>query len=298
MTERPKGDARKPAEPAEPGGQVRFWCGESLRRALSDLDLDSVEGAFACRDGIDMTVPRLGHRTRMRLGVRCDDGRERTLFLKRYRREPFWWRVRRRLTYGRRRSPAGVEMDNIRAAVAAGLPTIIEAICGEQFDRWGASRSFIVVVAVPGEALEQSAEGFIARHVDDPDMLELFTARLAELVRRLHGAGYVHRDLYSSHVFLDETEDGFALHLIDLARMFAPRRRQFRWRVKDLAALKYSMPASWVGPCWQTFLRAYTPEADERVIGRWAKAVDDKVAYMSWRIGRRKRRLSRRGEAR
>lgn len=292
MTERGNGNARGHGQAAEPGGPVRFWCGDPLRRALISLGLDSVAGAFAFRDGIDMTVPRLGHRTRMRLEVRCDGGRQRELFLKRYRREPFGWRVRRRLTYGRRRSPAGVEMDNIRAAAGAGLPTISQAACGEEFDRWGARRSFIIVAAVPGEALEQCAEGFIAHRADDRAGLERFTARLSDLVRRLHGAGYVHRDLYSSHIFLEESADDFTLHLIDLARMFPPRWRRFRWRVKDLAALKYSMPLSWVQPYWQTFLRAYLSGAGDRAVSRWSRAVDQKVAYMHWRLGRRKQRSS------
>jgi heptose I phosphotransferase len=61
------------------------------------------------------------------------------------------------------------------------------------------------------------------------------------MVRRLHGAGFTHLDLYLNHIFVRETPEGDkVLHLIDLQRVarrwFLPRR----WIVKDLAALLYS----------------------------------------------------------
>jgi heptose I phosphotransferase len=67
---------------------------------------------------------------------------------------------------------------------------------------------------------------------------------VADVVARLHGAGFYHRDLYLSHFFLDDGADGdVGLTLIDLQRMIAPRMRRRRWIVKDLAALDYSTPA-------------------------------------------------------
>jgi hypothetical protein len=65
----------------------------------------------------------------------------------------------------------------------------------------------------------------------------------AELVSRLHEQGYIHRDLYLSHVFFDldaEIED--SLHLIDLQRVIRPRWGWRRWIVKELASLNFSAP--------------------------------------------------------
>jgi len=286
-------DRHAPAATGRPDttkGGIRHCCGEALLAAIRREGLDSVEWAFSCPVTEDMTKPHLGHRGRARLHLQSDDGQRHVLFLKRYEREPFSWRLRRWWTYGRRRSPGGVELDNIVAANAIGLPTIREALCGEQFDRWGVRRSYILMTAVPGEALEQCAEGFLAAHADCPDVIAEFTRRLAALVRDLHVAGFVHRDLYSSHVFLADSGEGFELHLIDLARMFLPRRRRFRWRVKDLAQLRHSMPPQWVEAHWEAFLRAYLGDPGPRRLRRWRRAVERKVAYMRWRLDRRARR--------
>ena len=63
--------------------------------------------------------------------------------------------------------------------------------------------------------------------------------------------------MYTAHVFLDESAGEVTLRLLALARMFRPRLRRFRWRVKDLAQLKYSMPEPWVRQEWEAFLDAY-----------------------------------------
>ena len=64
-----------------------------------------------------------------------------------------------------------------------------------------------------------------------------------DFVRRFHGTGLVHRDLYLCHVFMQAGDGEPMFRLIDLARMFRPQFRVLRWRVKDLAALNYSTPA-------------------------------------------------------
>ncbi|OPX21576.1 MAG: hypothetical protein B1H04_06415 [Planctomycetales bacterium 4484_123] len=152
----------------------------------------------------------------------------------------------------------------------------------------GVRRSYIVVSAVPGEALERCLEEHLRRW--DERAVQCFNAALVELVRRLHRRGCVHRDLYASHIFLDVTERGPELYLIDLARLFSPRWRLFRWQVKDLAELKYSMPAGWVERHWRGFLEAYLGATDAGVVGRYDRAIDAKVSAI--------RRHARRGAAR
>ena len=155
---------------------------------------------------------------------------------------------------------------------------------------WGRQRSYLVVAAVAGEALERCFDDFLARNADNEAALAAFNAALIQLVARLHSAGLVHRDLYASHVFLEDTPTGPKLYLIDLARVFKPRWRRFRWRVKDLAQLKYSMPSKWAEHHWREFLEMYLA----RIGGwprRWARAIDRKVAAMR----RRRRRKENAG---
>jgi tRNA A-37 threonylcarbamoyl transferase component Bud32 len=95
----------------------------------------------------------------------------------------------------------------------------------------------------------QSLEKFVPKHFARiPDRQELVKRRawirqLAGLVRRFHQAGFCHRDLYLSHIFICFKKNGHPVfYLIDLARAFKTGWRKNRWIVKDLAALNYSAP--------------------------------------------------------
>ena len=66
---------------------------------------------------------------------------------------------------------------------------------------------------------------------------------LADLVAALHDAGLHHRDLYLCHVFARFDEACATLTLIDLERVGRHRKVLGRRVVKDLAALRSSVPA-------------------------------------------------------
>ncbi len=258
----------------------------ALAEALRLAGLDTVAGAFAWAGGDDLDKPGLAHRRRTRLELKDHAGRTHELYMKRYGREPLGVRLKRRLTHGRRLGPAGIEFENVRTATSAGVPTMQAVAWGEQPARFGPGCGYIIVTAVPGDALERCLADFLERC--GSEAVGRFTNKLAELVRRLHASGYVHRDLYASHVFLDESQDEINLYLIDLARMFRPRWRRFRWRVKDLAQLKYSMPAAWVEQYWDGFLAACLGETADAAAGRFSRAIDGKVARMRRRSERRR----------
>ena len=264
-----------------------------LIQLLAGEGLDTVEGAFAYEGGQDLSKPGLGTRRRTRIDLTAPDGAARVLYLKRYGQERFGDRWRRFMTYGRS-SPASVEFENIRAAQDCGVATMDAIAFGHEmgFGGLAARRSYLVVTAVPGDALERCAGEFLAAHAGD-DGVRRLTDQLARLVAALHGAGFVHRDLYASHVFLHESSDGLSLYLIDLARMFAPRRRAFRWRVKDLAQLKYSMPASWVQRHWDEFLGAYLDSCGGAAAERYSPAIDRKETSIRRRAQRRGRRRAK-----
>jgi heptose I phosphotransferase len=155
-----------------------------------------------------------------------------------------------------------------------------------QEDRRG-GRSYVVVSAVPGDAIERCGKDYLRRHPGQPEAAEALSEALVSLVRALHDAGLVHRDLYASHVFLHESEGELDLYLIDMARVFAPMRRLFRWGVKDLAQLKYSMPPQWVTVQWDAFLGEYLDGPDAARRRRWALAIDRKVLAMRRRAERK-----------
>lgn len=220
---------------------------ETLQQnALDSLDrLFRVEGAdFLRKPGLD------GWRERVRISLRSLDrevscegdapAAQRTFFMKRYSRPP-----RRALRRGRRAVPdartlAGVEWHWLcrlaRDGVAAPTPVAI----GEEASGGRERRSALVMSAVPGE----SAESLLARPRRlEPRQVREAARSLADLVSRFHGLGYVHQDLYMSHVFAAWDVDGEARwSLIDLQRVRHSARRSMRRIVKDLAALNFSAP--------------------------------------------------------
>ena len=234
---------------------------DPLMAALAKLGLDSVDGAFCFAGGTDLDRPGLAHRRRTRFTVTDNRGCVHTLYLKRYAAEPLAWRARRVVTYGLGRSPATVEFENIRTAHATGLPTMRALVFGQEQNGLGVQRSYLVFTAVPGESLASCA--------------------------RLHLAGYVHRDLYASHVFLDRRDGRLDLYLIDLARMFAPRWRKRRWLIKDLAQLRFSMPPEWVKHHWQAFMCHYMEGAPAAEIAAFSLATERKATRIFQQLLRR-----------
>jgi tRNA A-37 threonylcarbamoyl transferase component Bud32 len=261
----------------------------ALLEALKRQGLDTLEGAFAFREGLDLFKGGLGQRRRTYLEVTDQSGRRHRLYLKRYGRERLAARLRRCFTYGCGLSAAEVEWRNIQAARAIGLPTMQAVIRAQEGECVGGGRSYIIVTAVAGDAMSRCGEDFILRRGEQA--AADLTDRLAGMVATLHGSGYAHRDLYAAHIFLDDRDGRPQLCLIDLARMFAPRWRAFRWRVKDLAQLKCSMPGAWTDRHWDDFLAAYLARCGGGNRRRYNRAVDRKAASVIRRHFRRQVRI-------
>jgi tRNA A-37 threonylcarbamoyl transferase component Bud32 len=250
-----------------------------LASAVKDAGLDTLEGALAYQGGEDLDKPGLKDRRRTRVQALDAKGRSQTLYLKRYGPTGLWEVFRGWLRTRCWSSTAGREAHNVRRCRAANVRTM-EVLAWDQ--KSAAGESYIVVSAVEGDAIERCGRQFLSQR---PSLIPEMTDRLADQVRRLHAAGLYHRDLYASHVFLSEAEEGVDVYLIDLARVTRPWLRSQRWRVKDLAQLKYSMPEGWVGQYWPRFLAGYCgAEGGAAVIN--AK-VDRKLKRMVKRIRRK-----------
>jgi hypothetical protein len=117
--------------------------------------------------------------------------------------------------------------------------------------------------------------------------LEPAQQEMPGLLRQLHAAGWVFRDMYWNHVFLEPGEASHAdsgagreqaqtnrLWLIDVERAFRPRFRRRRWIVKDLAGLLSSTPLGYPSTGALRFLRAYLGGLE----GDWKALARDVVA--------------------
>jgi hypothetical protein len=158
---------------------------------------------------------------RQRVALRVGD---RRLYLKRYIKPPWHEQVRLRLRgFG---ATAEVEWHWLRELPGLGLP-------GPQPVAYGCRRraglerqSLLLTDSVPGTSLERWVPDQLDGRLADRGFKTRLAADLAGLVARLHASRLVHRDLYLSHVFIDEDA------------------RWRRWMIKDLAALDYSTPAA------------------------------------------------------
>jgi heptose I phosphotransferase len=138
-------------------------------------------------------------------------------------------------------SLAGNEWEWTRRLTNDGIPCVQAVAFGEEFTGSHERRSAILTAGVPGQSLERWVVQW--RDADRLTIQRLITATAA-LISRLHGQGYIHRDLYLSHVFYDPSPPiERSLSLIDLQRVIRPRWRFRRWMVKDLASLNFSTPS-------------------------------------------------------
>ena len=142
---------------------------QGMRQALAAAGLDTVAGAFAYGGGQDLAKPGLGNRRRTRVELPGPDGARHVLFLKRYgggTAPAVRAALGRWLERGGRCSAAAGEFENIRAARAAGVATMEPIAYGQEACPLGAGASYVLVSAVPGEALERCGEAFLAAHAD------------------------------------------------------------------------------------------------------------------------------------
>lgn len=157
-------------------------------------------------------------------------------------------RVFRKLRVGR---PA----DALREWLALGrMPAIGVRVPRPVFVARDGARTAVGMLEVAGRPLSEllAADVPVARYLAEC---------VAPLIRRLHRAGFVHRDLYWGHCFADDLDPaGGPPTLIDLERVFRPVRwRRRRWIVKDLAGLVATWPRAESGRTIALrFLRAYS----------------------------------------
>jgi hypothetical protein len=123
------------------------------------------------------------------------------------------------------------EFANIAAFHRAGLPTVVPIAAGRQ------RGSYLVTQALDGCI---KLDDYIRQATLTPRAKTELISGLAGLIRRMHAAGFNHRDLYLCHILRD---GGGGLYLVDLHRVQRRAAVPERWRVKDIAALNYSAPA-------------------------------------------------------
>lgn len=201
---------------------------------LREAGLDSFDALMSTRGEKDLQKPHLA-KWRQRIALRLGS---RRLYLKRYGSPPIKEQIVQLLSGFP--AAAAVEWHWLGQMQRAGISAAQGVAYGYRRQGLLKQHSLLVTAEVPGRSLERWVLDRRNARLDRRYRTHLATS-LADLTQRLHGNGLIHRDLYLSHVFFQDTCEGsLQLSLIDLARMIRPRIFRRRWIVKDLASLNYS----------------------------------------------------------
>ncbi|NLX04446.1 MAG: hypothetical protein GXY33_04800 [Phycisphaerae bacterium] len=217
-----------------------------FREHLAKLHLTNPEDLLYFVGGRELHKPGLNGRYRYRFEIPDQNGQSTWLYLKRTNRPGLRDQLDRIRCAGFGRSICHYERAIIKRLSLLRIPTPVVAAWGEKMVGGYEQRSALLTEGIVGQPLERFVPKYFIR---TPERLELrrrrgWVRQLAELIGRFHRAGYCHRDLYLSHIFISLDEAGEPIfHLIDLARCFKMGIVRRRWLVKDLAALNYSSPS-------------------------------------------------------
>ena len=113
------------------------------------------------------------------------------------------------------------------------------------------ARAALVTVGLPAQI---SLEQVIRDQPLPPARRQKFARELGAILRAMHEGGVNHRDFYLVHIRVGDNDE---LYVTDLNRADIRRRVTRRWRVKDVAALLHSAPASVTASDKARFARAY-----------------------------------------
>ena len=228
----------------------RLLVNEAFRPVLEAAGLTTFEAVMTLRGGEPYRV--VPGRSTVRVELPDPRGGRRAVYVKRYTYAPCCAGLRRVLRLDPPRSFADAELRNMFRVLDAGIPAMRWVALGEERPASGAAqRSCLVTEEIAGavQADKYCEAAFGADRSREAILRKRGLVRaMANVARRMHCAGLVHRDFYLCHLLVRPAEGAkgaegaeSALHLIDMARIGRTRgAAPPRWVVKDLAALLFS----------------------------------------------------------
>ncbi len=144
-------------------------------------------------------------------------------------------------------SQGRLEFENICEFREKSIPSVTPVACGEHRIHSNRVESFVLTEDFhPWISLEEMirdhTEFFRGREGGRRKKALLY--KLGQLARKMHRAGFNHRDFNATHILLRYADDGglYEPALFDLQRVDRKRIFRFRWMIKALAELNFSLP--------------------------------------------------------
>ena len=218
-----------------------------------------------------------------RVELKSPDGSSLAAYLKCYERVlpwPYRWLG---LPVG---TESGLESLNewcqILALRKLGFQTAAPIAAGWQQDiKTGTIRSFVMTVEIGG-----TVSGYDYWAASNGSQRRALIRRIADLARRFHQAGFIHKDFYLNHIFVAERAEELELTLIDLQRVLGPRTFRTRWLVKDFGSILFSLEKA--GARRVGLLRLFKLYMSERPVGTAGKSFLRKSFKKAARLHRHK----------
>ena len=159
-------------------------------------------------------------------------------YLKRVFRTPFLDAVKARYSSGEWHSRPGREWDALRRLQEIGVAAPEPVACAEEYRNGLVRRAYIILKEAPVSGSLESH--FLSDSCEfDHQSIKLLIAQALISLKRMHDHGVNHRDFYLGHLFLSHRNEVWVL---DLDRADVRDEMPIRWRIKDLAALHFSIP--------------------------------------------------------
>jgi hypothetical protein len=219
-----------------------FFVDADFEQSFRKLGLTSIDAVFSFNSAKNLAKKNLASfRSRLEFQVDCPPLlKPVTVFMKRYHKPPIFFQIRNWLTTHNRKSCSSIEFEAAQKLTEAGINTPKTIACGTQWGTIFEKRSFFITEKIPNaDAIERKLPAcFDSRPtIANLRLRRIFSAQLANFIRKFHQTNFCHRDLYFSHIFYSDNGDFF---LIDLARAFKPIFLKKRFRIKDIAQLHFS----------------------------------------------------------
>ena len=207
-----------------------FFIDSDFIEAFTAMGLTGIDAVFKFDAGQNLAKENLAeHRTRIKFEI---DQPGTTLFLKRYNTTPKPTQLKNWFANRKRAAAMHYDLAPAQKLLELGINAPKTICYGSEWAGAFEKRSFIITENIP------NAQSLESRLPDIRKKKHLIDS-LAEFVRKFHGTGSRHRDLYLCHIFYSDKGD---FTLIDLHRCLRPRFLAERFRLKDIAQLYYSAP--------------------------------------------------------
>ena len=214
---------------------------------LKKIQFNSFEFVWEFLDG--ETIKKIKARSVIRFGIQTDSGK-RVFYLKRHNTkfvgtQRFFslFFPKLVLSEGKR------EFKNICDFRKGGLGTVLPVAAGERLVNFFWVQSFLITEDFsPFISLEymlrDNSEFFMEK--DGYEKKRILINKIGMLARKMHEKGFNHRDFNATHILLNYKDESDVpdIALFDLQRVDRSHFFRFRWIVKSLAELNYTLSDS------------------------------------------------------